>query len=297
MTHPTDGEPGAPSTPQPTPEPATGPAPERGAGSVREPGAGSVGGPVFRADHLAKRYGAVVALSDVSLALGKGEVLGLIGDNGAGKSTLIKILCGFHKPDAGTLTLDGEPVEFRSVDHARSLGIDIVYQDLALVNELSVFHNMFLNRENTRWRLLQNRKMRRLASEHLASIGITNIRDVGVEVAKLSGGQRQAIAVARAVTSNAKVLLLDEPLAAMGAKEGALILDLIQDLRANSDVSMIVIAHNYAQILEVCDRINVLQHGQITFDKPTADTNIEELTNLMVTEYRNARRQLGNAAS
>jgi ABC-type sugar transport system ATPase subunit len=162
------------------------------------------------------------------------------------------------------------------------------------VNELSVFHNMFLNRENTRWRLLQNRKMRRLASEHLASIGITNIRDVGVEVAKLSGGQRQAIAVARAVTSNAKVLLLDEPLAAMGAKEGALILDLIQDLRANSDVSMIVIAHNYAQILEVCDRINVLQHGQITFDKPTADTNIEELTNLMVTEYRNARRQLGN---
>jgi simple sugar transport system ATP-binding protein len=253
--------------------------------------------PVFSAENLAKRYGAVVALADVSLKLGRGEVLGLLGDNGAGKSTLVKILCGFHKPDAGTITLEGEEVEFRSVEHARSLGIDIVYQDLALVNELSVFHNMFLNREPVRFRLLQNRRMRRLATEHLASIGITNIRDVGVEVAKLSGGQRQAIAVARAVTSDAKVLLLDEPLAAMGAKEGALILDLIQDLRANSDVSMIVIAHNYAQILEVCDRINVLQHGRITFDKPTAETSIEELTDLMVTEYRNARRQLGGAAS
>jgi len=264
---------------------------------VDDPGPGSTSQPVFRADNVAKRYGAVVALSDVSLQLGRGEVLGLLGDNGAGKSTLIKILCGFHKPDAGTLTLEGEEVEFRSVEHARSLGIDIVYQDLALVNELSVFHNMFLNRESVRWRLLQNRRMRRLATEHLASVGITNIRDVGVEVAKLSGGQRQAIAVARAVNSNAKVLLLDEPLAAMGAKEGALILDLIQDLRANSDVSMIVIAHNYAQILEVCDRINVLQHGRITFDKPTAETSIEELTDLMVTEYRAARRQLGGAAS
>jgi ABC-type sugar transport system ATPase subunit len=223
-------------------------------------------------------------------------VLGLLGDNGAGKSTLVKILCGFHKPDSGTLYLDGEPVVLRSVEHARSLGIDIVYQDLALVNELSVFHNMFLNREPVRLRLLQNRKMSRLAREHLAAMGITNIPDVGVEVAKLSGGQRQAIAVARAVHFEAKVLLLDEPLAAMGAKEGALILDLIQDLRSNSDVSMIVIAHNYAQILEVCDRVNVLQHGRITFDKPAAETSLEELTDLMVTEYRAARRQLGGTA-
>jgi simple sugar transport system ATP-binding protein len=253
----------------------------------------SLSQPVFRADNLAKSFGAVVALSDVSLRLGRGEVLGLIGDNGAGKSTLVKILCGFHKPDAGTISLQGEEISLRSVEHARSLGIDIVYQDLALVNELSVFHNMFLNREPVRWRLLQNRQMRRLARQHLESLGITTISDVGLEVAKLSGGQRQAIAVARAVYSDAKVLLLDEPLAAMGAKEGALILDLIQDLRANGDVSMIVIAHNYAQILEVCDRINVLQHGRITLDKPVAETSIEELTDLMVTEYRNARRELG----
>jgi ABC-type sugar transport system ATPase subunit len=202
----------------------------------------------------------------------------------------VKILCGFHRPDAGRILLDGEPIVLRSVDHARSLGIDIVYQDLALVNELTVYHNMFLNREPVRWRLLRNRTMRRLAAEHLRSLGITTIADIGVEVAKLSGGQRQAIAVARAVYSDAKVLLLDEPLAAMGAKEGALILDLIQDLRATGEVSIIIIAHNYAQILEVCDRVNVLQHGRITFDKPASDTSAAELTDLMVTEYRRARK-------
>jgi simple sugar transport system ATP-binding protein len=244
---------------------------------------------VFVVEHLAKRFGAVTALSDVNLRLARGEVLGLLGDNGAGKSTLVKALCGFHRPDSGRILLDGSPVGLRSVDHARSLGIDIVYQDLALVNELSVFHNMFLNREPVRLRLLRNGTMRRLAGEHLAALGIGNIPDVGVEVAKLSGGQRQAIAVARAVYSDAKVLLLDEPLAAMGAREGALILDLIQDLRAARRISIVVIAHNYAQILEVCDRVNVLQHGRITFDRPSSSTSPEELTTLMVSEYRKAR--------
>jgi simple sugar transport system ATP-binding protein len=254
-----------------------------------EPATNSSTDDVFEVQNLAKRFGAVVALSDVNLRLGRGEVLGLLGDNGAGKSTLVKALCGFHRPDSGRILLDGEPITLHSVDHARSLGIDIVYQDLALVNQLSVYHNMFLNREPVRLRLLRNRTMRRLADEHLKSLGISNIGDVGVEVAKLSGGQRQAIAVARAVFSDSKVLLLDEPLAAMGAKEGALILDLIQDLRATGRISIIIIAHNYAQILEVCDRVNVLQHGRITFDKPASSTSLAELTDLMVTEYRKAR--------
>ncbi len=175
---------------------------------------------------MAKRFGGVTALADVNLRLGRGEVLGLIGDNGAGKSTLIKILCGFHQPDAGRIFVDGEEVVLKSVDHARTLGIDTVYQDLALVNELSVYHNMFLNRELVRWPLLSNRRMRRLAREHLEDMGV-NIPSVDDEVAKLSGGQRQAIAVARSVYSDARILLLDEPLAAMGAKEGALILDLV----------------------------------------------------------------------
>ncbi|HEY7143209.1 MAG TPA: ATP-binding cassette domain-containing protein [Streptosporangiaceae bacterium] len=245
---------------------------------------------VLRAEHISKRFGALTALSDVNLRLGRGEVLGLIGDNGAGKSTLLKILCGFHRPDSGAIVLDGEEVALKSVDHARSVGIDAVYQDLALINELSVYHNMFLNREHVRGPLLNNRKMRRLAREHLDAMSV-RIRSVDVEVAKLSGGQRQAIAVARSVYSDAKILLLDEPLAAMGVKEGALILDLVQDLKRRGDVSVIIIAHNYGQVLEVCDRVNLLQHGEITFDRASKDTSVQELTELVVAEYRKALRQ------
>jgi simple sugar transport system ATP-binding protein len=248
----------------------------------------------LRVEHIAKRFGGVTALADVNLRLGRGEVLGLIGDNGAGKSTLIKIICGFHQPDAGRIFVDGQEVTIRSVDHARTLGIDTVYQDLALVNELTVYHNMFLNRELVRWPMLSNRRMQRLARQHLEDMGV-RIPDVDVEVAKLSGGQRQAIAVARSVYSDAKILLLDEPLAAMGAKEGALILDLVRDLKERGDVSIIIIAHNYGQILEVCDRINLLQHGSITFDKPTAETSVQELTELVVAEYRAARLGRGQA--
>jgi simple sugar transport system ATP-binding protein len=245
----------------------------------------------IRTEHLVKRFGALTALSDVSIHLKKGEVLGLIGDNGAGKSTLIKILTGFQQPDAGTLYLNGDEVRLRSVTHARSLGIDTVYQDLALVNELSVYHNMFLNRERVGLLLLlNNRVMKRLAREHLDDMGV-NIPSVEAEVAKLSGGQRQAIAVARAVYSRAKILLLDEPLAAMGAKEGAIILDLVRTLKAKGDVSIILIAHNYAQVLEVCDRVNLLQHGTITLDKLANETSVGELTDLIVAEYRAARKR------
>lgn len=243
---------------------------------------------VLTVSHVAKRFGAVTALRDVNLRLAAGEVLGLIGDNGAGKSTLIKILSGFHQPDAGSLSLDGVEVSLRSVDHARAMGIDCVYQDLALVNELSVYHNMFLNRELVRWPLLRNRSMRALATQHLADMGVS-IPSVDVEVAKLSGGQRQAIAVARSVYSSARILLLDEPLAAMGAKEGALILDLVRRLKDRGDVSIIIIAHNYAQVLEVCDRVNLLQHGEISYDVPTSRTSVQELTDLVVAEYREAK--------
>jgi simple sugar transport system ATP-binding protein len=243
---------------------------------------------VLRAEHISKRYGAVTALQDVTLRLHRGEVLGLIGDNGAGKSTLMKIFCGFQQPDSGRILINGEEVTLRSVTHARSLGIDVVYQDLALVNELSVYHNMFLNREQVRWRLLSNRSMRRIAQEHLTEMGV-NIPSISVPVASLSGGQRQAIAVARAVfTTNARILLLDEPLAAMGAKEVAMILDVIRDLKRRGDVSIIVIAHNYGQVLEICDRVNLLQHGRITLDKPSKDTSVQELNDIVVAEYRRA---------
>ena len=242
---------------------------------------------VLRVEHVSKRFGALTALIDVSLRLRRGEVLGLIGDNGAGKSTLLKILCGFQAPDTGRILLEGDEVTFKSVDHARSLGVDVVYQDLALVNQLSVFHNMFLNREQVRWPLLANRTMRKLARQRLDQMGIA-LDSVDVPVANLSGGQRQSIAVARAVYGNPKILLLDEPLAAMGAKEAAMILDLIRDLQRSGEVSVIIVAHNYGQVLEVADRVNLLQHGMITFDKPVRDTSVQELNDIVIEEYRRA---------
>ena len=247
-------------------------------------------GDVLRVEHIAKRFGAVTALTDINLHLGKGEVLGLLGDNGAGKSTLLKILCGFQLPDSGRILLNGEEVTFKSVDQARAAGIDVVYQDLALIDELTVYHNMFLKREMIRWPLLNNRAMRKLARKRLDEIGI-GLKSVDVPVARLSGGQRQAIAVARSVYSDAKILLLDEPLAAMGAKEAAMILDLIKDLKSGGEVSIIMIAHNYGQALEVCDRINLLQHGEITFDKLSKDTSVQELNDIVIEEYRRALQQ------
>jgi len=245
---------------------------------------------VLRVEHVTKRFGPVVALRDVSLHLRKGEVLGLLGDNGAGKSTLMKIICGFEKPDEGSLFLRGAPYEPRSVDHARSLGVDTVYQDLALIDELAVYQNMFLSRERVKRPLpfLANRAMRKETRAALDEIGI-NIPSLNSPVARLSGGQRQAIAVARTVHSEADILLLDEPLAAMGAKEGALILDLIQRLKDEGEVSIIMVLHNYVHVLASCDRVNLIQDGVIALDKPTAETSVEELTDIVVEEYRRAR--------
>ena len=245
---------------------------------------------VLRVEHIAKRFGPVTALRDVNLHLRKGEVLGLLGDNGAGKSTLIKIISGFQKQDSGRMFLQGQPYEPKSVDDARAKGVDTVYQDLALIDELSVYHNLFLRRERV-FRplpLLNNREMKREARRALDEIGI-HIPRIDVSVARLSGGQRQAIAVARTVNSDADIILLDEPLAAMGAKEGAQILDLVARLKAEGRVSIIMILHNYVQVFQACDRVSMIQDGVIALDKPTAETSIEELTEIVVNEYRRAR--------
>jgi ABC-type sugar transport system ATPase subunit len=245
---------------------------------------------VLRVEHIAKSFGPVTALRDVSLHLKKGEVLGLLGDNGAGKSTLIKILCGFQKQGSGKMWLKGEPYEPKSVENARALGIDVVYQDLALIDDLSVYENMFLCREERRGRLpfLDKRRMKKETRKALDDIGI-NLPRLEVPVARLSGGQRQSIAVARGVYSQADILLLDEPLAAMGAKEGAMILDLIARLKSEGKLSIIMILHNYVHVLESCDRVNMITDGIIALDKPTADTSVEELTEIVVDEYRRAR--------
>jgi simple sugar transport system ATP-binding protein len=262
------------------------------------PGGEQVVGPasesddVLRVEHVAKSFGATTALRDVNLHLRKGEVLGLLGDNGAGKSTLMKIICGFHKPDSGQMFLNGEPYEPKSVDEARAQGIDTVYQDLALIDELSVYHNLFLRRERVFLPIpfLNNRRMRREARAALDEIGI-NIPRLDVPVARLSGGQRQAIAVARTVSGDASILLLDEPLAAMGVKEGGQILELIQRLKEDGEVTLIMILHNYTQVFASCDRVNLLQDGVIALDKPTTETSIEELNEIVVEQYRRAREE------
>jgi len=246
---------------------------------------------VLRVEHITKSFGPTTALRDVNLHLRKGEVLGLLGDNGSGKSTLMKIICGFHKQDSGQMFLHGEPYEPKSVDDARAQGIDTVYQDLALVDELSVYHNMFLRRERVHVPIpfLNNALMRRETRKALDDIGI-NIPRLDVPVARLSGGQRQAIAVARTVSGEANILLLDEPLAAMGAKEGGQILELIERLKEEGEVTVMMVLHNYAHVFATCDRVNLLQDGVIALDKQITETSVEELNEIVVEEYRRARQ-------
>ncbi|WP_250454238.1 ATP-binding cassette domain-containing protein [Caballeronia sp. ATUFL_M2_KS44] len=256
-------------------------------------------GLALRGDSLVKRFGAVTALDGVSLTLGKGEILGILGDNGAGKSTLVKILTGFHQQTTGTLHVHGQETLLRNVDHARALGIECVYQDLALANSLSIYHNMFLNREIVRngparlLRLVDHKQMRERAAQCLDDIGV-HVPSVDLPVERLSGGQRQAIAVARAVNSNAKILLLDEPLAAMGAREAALIIDLVMRLKEKGGLSIIMIMHNYAQTLDIADRIMLMQRGRVTYEQRSANTSVAELMDIVRREYRAMRATTAN---
>jgi simple sugar transport system ATP-binding protein len=239
---------------------------------------------ILEMSHISKGFGAVTALVDVSIKLRQGEVLALVGDNGAGKSTLIKILSGYHQPDAGKIISKGKQVHFGSPRDARALGIETVYQDLALIGDLSIYHNMFMGREYHKrvlgLKLLDNKKMRDLAAVHLKTLGIS-IPSVNSTVDLLSGGQRQCVAVARSIYASPTILILDEPLAALGVRESAHVLGLIQSLRQQRNVSIILIVHNYNQIFEVCDRINFLHSGEIVLDAATSETSEEELIRIV----------------
>jgi simple sugar transport system ATP-binding protein len=239
---------------------------------------------ILEMNGISKTFGAVTALVDVTIKLRKGEVLALVGDNGAGKSTLIKILSGFHHPDSGRIVYQGEEVRFGSPRDARAQGIETVYQDLALINDLSVYHNMFVGREYHKrilgLKLLDNKKMRELARTYLDTLGI-EVPSVDSMVELLSGGQRQSVAVARSIYSSPTILVLDEPLAALGVREGAHVLGLIQNLRRQRNVSIILIVHNYNQVFEVCDRINFLHSGEVVLDASTSETSEEELTRIV----------------
>lgn len=224
--------------------------------------------PVLAARRLVKTYGHVVGLDGVSLELYAGEVLAIIGDNGAGKTTLIKCLTGAEIPDEGEIRLDGELVHFRRPQDAREAGIETVYQSLAVSPALDVAANMYLGREVRRpgflgsvLRMVDTKTMRQRARAELTELGITTLQDVAVPIENLSGGQRQAVAVARAAAFGSKVVVLDEPTAALGVRESNQVLDLIKRLR-DKGVPVILISHNMPHVFEVADRIHIQRLGK-----------------------------------
>lgn len=224
--------------------------------------------PILSAKRLVKTYGHVVGLDGVSLDLYAGEVLAIIGDNGAGKTTLIKCLTGAEIPDEGELRLDGELVHFRRPQDARDAGIETVYQSLAVSPALDVAANMYLGRELRRpgvlgsvLRMLDTKTMRKNARDELTRLGISTLQDVTVAIENLSGGQRQAVAVARAAAFGSKVVVLDEPTAALGVRESNQVLELIKRLRDNG-VPVILISHNMPHVFEVADRIHIQRLGK-----------------------------------
>ncbi|GAA4288943.1 ATP-binding cassette domain-containing protein [Georgenia daeguensis] len=226
------------------------------------------GTPVLQARGLVKTYGRVVGLDGVDLELYPGEVLAIIGDNGAGKSTLIKCLTGAEVPDSGEILLDGRPTHFRRPQDARAAGIETVYQTLAVSPSLDIASNLFLGREARRsgligslFRIVDTAGMRRRAREELRELGITTLQDVTVPVENLSGGQRQAVAVARAAAFGSKVVVLDEPTAALGVRESRQVLELVRTLR-DRGVPVIIISHNMPHVFEIADRIHVQRLGR-----------------------------------
>jgi D-xylose transport system ATP-binding protein len=229
---------------------------------------------------VAKSFGAVRALDGVDLEVYPGEVIGLVGDNGAGKSTLVKVISGNANPYEGEVRFEGQTVQLRSPKAAAELGIATVYQDLALCDNLDVVGNLFLGRAETRWsgplRSLDEESMERRTLDVLKSLGVRTVRNVRAPVASLSGGQRQSIAVARAVMWNSKVMLLDEPTAALGVEQSHQVLELVKRLRSQGH-SVVLISHNLADVFEVADRIVVLRLGRVAGNFPTAGTSAEQV--------------------
>jgi fructose transport system ATP-binding protein len=224
--------------------------------------------PVLRATGLIKTYGHVVALDGVDLELYPGEVLAVIGDNGAGKSTLIKCLSGAESPNGGEINLDGQAVNFRSPQDARAHGIETVYQTLAVAPALDIASNLFLGRETRRagvlgsvFRMLDGSGMRKSAKEQMTSLGIGTLQNMGAAVESLSGGQRQAVAVARAAAFSSKVIILDEPTAALGVKESNQVMKLIESIR-DRGLPVILISHNMPLVFELADRIHIQRLGK-----------------------------------
>ncbi len=233
--------------------------------------------PILQLVGVSKRFGAIQALSEVDFEVRQGEVMALVGDNGAGKSTLIKGIAGIYPFDGGQVMFNGKPVNIRSPRDSSALGIEIVYQDLALADNLDVVANMFLGREQVVPPFRLNEDAMELAAiETLVSLSVTTLRSVRMPVASLSGGQRQSIAVAKAVMWNSRVVILDEPTAALGVAQTRQVLNLVRRL-AERNLAVVLISHNLHDIFEVADRITVLRLGQKVNVYKTSDTNQQEI--------------------
>ncbi len=248
--------------------------------------------PLVRMEKISKSFGPVRALQNVDLVLNHSEVLGIVGDNGAGKSTLMKILTGVHQPDSGRIYFQGRPVRFNSPHDSRAAGIEMVYQDLALAGNLTVASNIYLGRELTKKRLgglvrlLDHRGMAAGATRVLERLKI-EIQSPHFLVGTLSGGQRQAVAVARSVGFEAKVVIMDEPTAALAVKEVSKVLDVIRVLKEH-DVAVILISHRMPDIFEVCDRIVVLRQGVKVGDVLRSQTSMDEIVALITGAQKEA---------
>jgi fructose transport system ATP-binding protein len=261
--------------------------------------------PILSARGLVKQFGRVVALAGADLDLYPGEVLAVIGDNGAGKSSLIKCLSGAMVPDEGVIHLAGSRVEFHSPQDAQAAGIETVYQTLAVAPALDIATNMFLGRERRRpgllgsaFRMVDKRAMRRFAKQSLDELGIGTLQDITQAVETLSGGQRQAVAVARAAAFGSRVVILDEPTAALGVRESGQVLQLIRDLRERG-LPVILISHNMPHVFEVADRIHVQRLGRRVAELSPDTHTMSEAVAIMTgaTDVPEYAAQLGDAAS
>jgi simple sugar transport system ATP-binding protein len=239
---------------------------------------------LFALQDVTMNFGNVVAIQGVVFEVGRGEIVGLVGDNGAGKSTLVKVMNGFYSPDRGVMQFKGQPVRFSSPRDARSVGIETVYQDLALIPALSIWRNFFLGRElkiGRRWfRFLAMGRMREITMENLREMGLTRLRSPDEPVDILSGGERQALAIARARYFGGSLLLLDEPTSALSVKETEKVSEAVQIAR-NSGLGVVIIDHNIAHVHGICDRIVIMEAGRVIRSVRRDDVTAQHVADLV----------------
>ncbi len=234
---------------------------------------------ILKCIRLTKKFGAVTAIEDISVSFYSHEITGIVGDNGAGKSTFVKIISGVERATRGEIYFEGKPVRFRSARDARLAGIEAVHQDLGLVESMSVARNFFLGMEPRQGMLLDLRRMRSETQQRLYDLGLRNLKSVDTDVARLSGGERQAISIGRAVAFEKKVLILDEPTSALSVKETEKVFEYVRNAK-HRGLAVLVIMHNMSHILNIADRIVVFWHGQLVADMPT-----KGLTETTLAEY------------